>query len=118
MIRRIGGEQGVALIFVLIMLAVMTMIGLGITGLGMVATTVTVNASETAGAVAIADAGIAHARRLIMWQEWPSLNLFLQGGAGVACDGDELAAAPATPLPAGFPAQAAGMKSAAVRRLE
>lgn len=113
MIRRIGGEQGVALIFVLIMLAVMTMIGLGITGLGMVATTVTVNASETAGAVAIADAGIAHARRLIMWQEWPNLNIFLQGGAGVACDGDELAAAPATPLPAGFPAQAADFIPAA-----
>lgn len=103
MTRRLREESGVALVFVLIMLSVMTMIGLGITGIGIMATTVTMNARETAGAVAIADAGIAHARRLIMWQEWPSLNVFLQNGAGVACDGDELSAAPAAPLPAGFP---------------
>lgn len=111
-VQRLRGEQGVALIFVLIMLGVMTMIGLGITGLGMVATTVTVNAGETAGALAIADAGVAHARRLIMWQEWPSLNGFLQNGNGTACDGDELSVAPAG-APAGFPAAAGDLITAA-----
>lgn len=102
--RIVRNERGVALVFMLIMLGVMTMLGLGITGIGMVATTVTVNAGETANAVAIADAGIAHARRLILWTEWPSLNPFLQNGTGTACDGDELANAPALPLPIGYPA--------------
>lgn len=104
--RIVRNERGVALVFVLIMLGVMTMLGLGITGIGMVATTVTVNAGETANAVAIADAGIAHARRLIMWTEWPTLNAFLQNGAGAACDGDELADAPNTAVPPGYPAAA------------
>lgn len=103
---RLAAEQGVALVFVLIMLSVMTMIGLGITGIGMVATTVTANSGETAGALAIADAGLAHARKLIMWTEWPTLNAFLQSGGGVACDGDELAAPPAMALPTGYPAAA------------
>ena len=100
----IRSERGVALVLVLIMLSVMTVIGLGITGIGMVATAVTVNAGETAGAVAVADAGISHARRLLMWQEWPSLNPFLQNAGGTACDGDELSAVPALPLPPGYPA--------------
>lgn len=99
-------EQGVALVFVLIMLSVMTMIGLGITGIGMVALTVTTNAGETASALAIADAGISHAKKLILWQEWGSLDVFLQNGAGTACDGDELADPPAT-APPGYPAAAA-----------
>lgn len=103
---KIGSERGVALVMVLIMLSVMTIIGLGITGIGMVATAVTINAGETASAVAVADAGIAHARRLLMWREWPSLNPFLQNAGGTACDGDELSAAPAMPLPAGYPALA------------
>ena len=111
---RAAGEQGIALVFVLIMLAVMTMIGLGITSIGMVATTVTVNSGETAGAIAIADAGLAHARRLILWQEWPSINSLLQNGAGVACSGDELATAPAG-APAGFPVAAADLIPAAGR---
>ncbi|HUF24319.1 MAG TPA: hypothetical protein VMN81_09340 [Vicinamibacterales bacterium] len=110
--QRLGGEQGVALVFVLIMLSVMTMIGLGITGIGMVATTVTVNAGETAGALAIADAGLSHARRLILWQEWTSLNVFLQNAGGVACDGDELSAVPAG-APAGYPALASDLIPAA-----
>lgn len=99
-------EQGVALVFVLIMLSVMTMIGLGITGIGMVAITVTTNASETANALAIADAGLSHAKKLILWQEWPSLDVLLQNGAGTACDGDELADPPAG-APAGYPVNAA-----------
>lgn len=102
----IRNERGVALVMVLIMLSVMTIIGLGVTSMGMVATTVTVNARETAGAFAIADAGIAHAKRLLLWQQWPTLNAFLQSGNGIACDGDELAVAPAVPLPPGFPAAA------------
>jgi hypothetical protein len=113
--RALRDEQGVALVFMLIMLSVMTMLGLGITGVGMVATTVTVNSSETAGALAIADAGVAHARRLIMWQEWMSLTPFLQGGDGVACTGDEVAAAPPMPVPAGYPALATDFIPAAGR---
>lgn len=100
----IRNERGIALVVVLIMLGVMTIIGLGITSMGMLATTVTVNTRETASAFAIADAGIAHAKRILLWQEWPSPNVFLQNVNGTACDGDELSAAPPAPLPVGFPA--------------
>jgi hypothetical protein len=105
MTRRARDERGMALVFVLMMLTVMTLIGLGITSIGLVATTVTVNSGETAGALAIADAGLAHARRLILWQEWPTLNALLQNVDGVACTGNELSAVPAG-APAGFPALA------------
>jgi len=111
----IRNERGVALVVVLIMLAVMTMIGLGITGVGMIANTVTVNARETSNALAIADAGMAHARRILMWQEWPTPNVFLQNAGGVACDGDELSQAPAVTLPTGFPAGAGDFIPAAGR---
>lgn len=109
----IRNERGVALVVVLIMLSVMTVVGLGITSMGMTATTVTVNARETAGALAIADAGMAHAKRLLLWQEWTTLNPFLQNVNGVACDGDELSAPPALPLPVGYPAAAADFIPAA-----
>lgn len=111
---RLRSESGMALIVVLLMLGVMTMIGMAITGVGMIATTVTVNATETASALAIADGGLAHARRMILWQEWPAINTLLQNGNGVACSGDELATVPAG-APAGFPSAASDLIPAAGR---
>jgi len=101
--RRRAHDEGAALIFALLGLAALTALGIGITTVGIVATTVTVNERETARAFSIADAGIAHARRLILWQEWDSFDQFLQNVGGTACDADELAAAPAAPLPPGYP---------------
>jgi hypothetical protein len=104
-------DRGAALVFAILGLVVLTILGVGLTGIGMVAMNVTNNEAENAEALAIADAGVAHARRLLLWQDWKSFNQFLQDGNGTACDGDEFAAAPLSggpypTLPAGFPSNA------------
>jgi hypothetical protein len=99
-------ERGAALVFALFGLATLTVLGLGLTSMGMMATKMTSNERDTQQAIALADAGLAHARKLITFQEWDSPNMtpFIAGGDGVACNGDELAQAPAVgALPAGYP---------------
>jgi hypothetical protein len=96
-------DAGVSLVVTVFGIVLLTVLGFGLTSLGTMATISTVNERDSAEAWAIADAGIAHARKLMLWQEWPSLNLFLQNGNGTACDGDELSGPPAGPLPAGYP---------------
>ena len=91
------GETGVALIMVLIALFVITLLGFALTGMGMVAMTMTTNDREGAEAFYIADAGIEHAKALLLSQGWNSFDGFLQAGDGVACSGDELATAPGLP---------------------
>jgi hypothetical protein len=107
----LASETGAALVFALLGLLALTVLGLSLTGLGIAATTATVNERDTVEALAIADAGIAHAKKLILWKEWASLNQFLQNDAGAnagdACTGDELVDAPASPLPTGYPTDAA-----------
>jgi hypothetical protein len=109
------GERGTALFIAIMGVAMVMLLGLAITGLGLVASTVTGNERESQEAVAIADAGISHAKRLILWQEWGSFNQFLQNVGGVACDGDELSQVPAAPLPPGYPAAPADFIPAAGR---
>ena len=89
-------ERGASLIFALLGLAVLTILGLGLTSIGMVATKTTTNERDTAEAIALADAGIAHARKMISYQEWPwdTMTNFLNAGDGIACTGDELIAEP------------------------
>jgi hypothetical protein len=91
------GERGASLIFALFGLATLTILGLGLTSLGIVATKMTTNERDTQQALALADAGASHARKMVMFQEWPTNNLshFLNGGDAVACNGDELSQAPA-----------------------
>ena len=99
-------ERGAALVFALFGLATLTVLGLGLTSMGMMATKMTSNERDTQQAIALADAGLAHARKLITFQEWDSPNMtpFLIGGDAVACNGDELSQAPPVPaLPAGYP---------------
>ena len=100
-------DEGVTLVFVLLSLTSLTVLGMGLTALGMSATTAAVNERDTAEALTIADAGVAHARRLVLWQEWSSFDPFLQntaaGADGAACTGDELAGPPALPVSAGYP---------------
>jgi hypothetical protein len=106
-------ERGAALVFTILALGVLMVLGMGITSLGMVALKTSGNERETNEVLAVADAGISHAKRLVLWQEWGSFDQFLQSGDGDACNGDELAAAPLvapsppyTPLPGGYPANA------------
>jgi hypothetical protein len=103
-------ERGAALIFALLGLCTLTILGLGLTGLGMMATRMTSNERDTQQALALADAGLAHSRKLITFNEWDwaSLTPFLTGGDGMACTGDELSQVPVppagtAPIPAGFP---------------
>jgi PilX N-terminal len=98
-------ERGAALVFALFGLATLTVLGLGLTSMGMMATKMTSNERDTQQAIALADAGLAHARKLITFQEWDASNMtmFLIGGDGVACNGDELSQAPVVPAPAGYP---------------
>jgi hypothetical protein len=98
-------ERGAALIFALFGLATLTVLGLGLTSMGITATKMTSNERDTQQAIALADAGLAHARKLITFQEWDVTNMtpFLVGGDGAACNGDELAQAPILPAPAGYP---------------
>jgi hypothetical protein len=98
-------ERGAALIFALFGLATLTVLGLGLTSIGMMATKMTSNERDTQQAIALADAGLAHARKLITFQEWDASNMtmFLVGGDGVACNGDELSQTPIVPSPAGYP---------------
>jgi PilX N-terminal len=113
--RYARSERGVALIAALMGVAILTVLGVAITGLGIMAATVSRNERESHEALAIADAGISHAKRLILWQEWASFNQFLQNAGGVGCDGDELSQAPVAPLPPGYPIAAAEFIPAAGR---
>jgi hypothetical protein len=106
-------DAGVSLLVTLFGVVLLTVLGFGLTSLGTMATISASNERDSAEAWAIADAGIAHARKLMLWQEWPSLNLFLQNGNGTACDGDELSAAPAGTLPTGYPTAASAFIPAA-----
>jgi hypothetical protein len=108
-------DEGVSLIVALFGVVLLTILGVGLTSLGTMATVSTVNERDAAETFAIADAGIAHARKLMLWQEWPDLNRFLQNGNGTACDGDELSAAPAGVLPTGYPTAVANFIPAAGR---
>ena len=75
-------ERGAALVFALFGLATLTVLGLGLTSMGMMATKMTSNERDTQQAIALADAGLAHARKLITFQEWdaPNMTPFLIGG--------------------------------------
>jgi hypothetical protein len=97
-------QRGAALVFALFGLAVMTILGVGLTSLGMMATKMTSNERDTQQAIALADAGLSHARKLITYQEWDWANMtpLLVSGDGTACNGDELAQAPPG-VPAGYP---------------
>jgi hypothetical protein len=105
-----ASERGAALIFALLGLCTLTILGLGLTGLGMMANRMTSNERDTQQALALADAGLSHARKLITFNEWDWANLtpFLTGGDGMGCTGDELSQVPVppagtAPIPAGYP---------------
>jgi hypothetical protein len=98
------GERGASMIFTLLSLSMVTVLGLGLTSVALSTVSQATAESETTEALAIADAGIEHGKQLLLYQDWPSLNVFLQRGDGAACTFDELADVPTGLLPAGYPA--------------
>lgn len=108
-------DHGAALIFTIVGLAMITVMGLAISGLGMASVTMSTLEDETREALAVADAGIEHGKKLLLWAELQSMTEFLQNGDGNGCSWDELAAAPGPPLPAGYPTNAADFIPAAGR---
>ena len=97
-------ERGVSMIFTLLSLAMVTVIGLTLASVGLSTVSMATAESETTEALAIADAGIEHGKQLLLYQDWESLNVFLQRGDGQACTFDELADVPTGALPASYPA--------------
>jgi hypothetical protein len=101
------GERGASMIFTLLSLAMVTTLGLGLTSVAMSTVAQAVAESETTEALAIADAGVEHGKQLVLWQDWQSLNVFLQRGDAAGCTYDELSGTPINiPLPAGYPTAA------------
>jgi hypothetical protein len=96
-------ERGMSLPFALFGLVTLTILGLGLTGIGMTSLTVASNEAENNEALQIADAGIAHGKRLLLWQDWNSFDQFLQAGDGTACNGDEFSVAPLNGPPTAYP---------------
>ena len=101
-------ERGASMIFTLLSLAMVTVLGLTLTSVGMSTMAMATAESETTEALAIAAAGIEHGKQLILYQDWQSLNVFLQRGDAAACSWDELADVPVGALPAGYPASGSG----------
>jgi hypothetical protein len=87
-------ERGTALIGVILALLVITIVGIGITLLGMVNVTMGTNERQGSESFYLADAGISQAERLFRARASSNLDTILQSGNLLACDGDELAAAP------------------------
>jgi hypothetical protein len=119
---RMRGNRGAAMIFTVLALGVLTVLGFGITTLGVVALHTSGNEREVSEVLGVADAGISHAKRLILWQDWGSFDQFLQRGDGAACNADETAGTPLvgpsatyTPLAAMYPTNAADFIPAAGR---
>lgn len=101
--RPMDHERGAALIFTLLSLAMVTVLGLTLTSAAMSTLAMATAESETTETLAIADAGIEHGKQLVLFQDWQSLNVFLQRGDGAGCSFDELAEVPTGPLPALYP---------------
>ena len=100
-------ERGASMIFTLLSLTMVTVLGLGLTSVALSTVSQATAESETTEALAIADAGIEHGKQLVLWQDWQSLNVFLQRGDAAGCSFDELAGTPINiPLPAGYPTAA------------
>jgi hypothetical protein len=101
------GERGASMIFTLLSLSMVTVLGLGLTSVALSTVSQATAESEITEALAIADAGIEHGKQLVLWQDWQSLNVFLQRGDAVGCSYDELSGTPINiPLPAGYPTTA------------
>ena len=85
-----SGEQGVALIAVLFTLLLFTLLGVASVTLATLGVNITSNEQDSTEALYIADAGIAHAKAIILSGGTTNFDQYLTAGNGTACDGDEL----------------------------
>lgn len=89
-------QDGMALLTAMVGLLMITVLGIALTSVGMVATTAATNDRENVEALAIADAGMTHAKALLLNQVWINgYDPLLQNGDGNGCTLDEFATAPA-----------------------
>ena len=88
-------EGGMALVTAMVTLLMVTVLGVALTSIGLVSVTVATNDRENVEALAIADAGITHARALLLNQVWLNgYDPLLASGDGTACNLDEFATEP------------------------
>lgn len=94
-------ESGMAMMTALVTLLLVTVLGLSLTAVGMLSVTVASNDRDTNEALAIADAGLTHARALLLNQVWVTApgssgyTQLLALGDGAGCSGDEFSLVPA-----------------------
>ncbi len=85
-----SGERGVALIMAVLALLILTFLGLALTNVGTVDMRLTGNDHASTEALYIADAGIAHAKEIVVTRGSTDFDQYLTAGNGTGCDGDEL----------------------------
>jgi len=71
-------------------LLILTLLGLALTNVGTVDVRLTGNDQNSAEALYIADAGIAHAKAIVVTRGSTNFDQYLTAGNGTGCDGDEL----------------------------
>ncbi len=93
-------QRGVALLMTMIALAILTVLGLAISTTGRIAFMINENEEEAIEAGYIAEAGLNHARELIIDMNTADYTTLLQSGADdTGCTGDELSAVADDPIP-------------------
>src|SRR5687768_18496679 len=90
---RQANERGIALIAALLALMLLTLLGLALTGSSIMTMAIMNNDRQSTEAFYTAESGLDHAKGLILTELPVDLDVFLTGGNGVACNGDELSTA-------------------------
>ena len=93
-------ERGVALLTTLIAIAILTVLGLALTTNGRIAFMIGGNEADAIEAGYIAEAGLNHARELIVALNTTDYTSLLTSGDGTACNGDEFSTQATDPIAA------------------
>ena len=93
-------ERGVALLTTLIAIAILTVLGLALTTNGRIAFMISGNEADAIEAGYIAEAGLNHARELIVALNTTDYTSLLTSGDGTACNGDEFSTQATDPIAA------------------
>lgn len=96
--NRDSRERGVGLLVTLIALSMLTVLGLGLTTTGRISFMISSNQEDAIEAGYIAEAGLNHARELVIDLNTTDYTSLLTAGDGTACNGDELSAVATDPI--------------------
>ena len=91
-------DRGVALLTTLIAIAILTVLGLALTTTGRISFMISENEADAIEAGYIAEAGLNHARELIINLNTTAYTTLLTSGDGTACNGDELSTVATDPI--------------------